>query len=59
MSDIQHLEEQAARAERLAPMVDGLSMERLRAFAAECRQQIEALTTGRPLTLERDKPALR
>jgi len=45
MSKIQELEEQAARAERLLRSVgDQLTIERLIAFAAECRAKILALT---------------
>jgi hypothetical protein len=41
------LKEQAARAERLASCVgDALTAERLKAYALECRQQIERLATG-------------
>jgi hypothetical protein len=48
MNQIQHLQDQAARAERLARnALDTLTIERLSAFAAECRQQIELLA-GRP-----------
>lgn len=47
MDKIQHLHEQAARAERLARnALDTLTAERLSAFAAECRQQIELLARG-------------
>jgi hypothetical protein len=45
MTRIQELEEQAARAERLArSILDTVTVERLLAFAAECRQQMQALT---------------
>jgi len=45
MTRIQELQEQAARAERLARgILDTVTVERLLAFAAECRQQIQALT---------------
>ena len=45
MTRIQELQEQAARAERLARgILDTVTVERLLAFAAECRQQIRALT---------------
>lgn len=47
MNQIQHLQNQAARAERLARnALDTLTIERLSAFAAECRQQIELLAGG-------------
>ncbi len=40
MSKIENLQQQAARAERLAgEALDRLTIERLRAFAAECRAQ--------------------
>jgi hypothetical protein len=45
MSRLQDLKQQAARAERLTACVtDVLTIERLRAFAADCRRQIEQLT---------------
>jgi hypothetical protein len=45
MSRLQDLKQQAARAERLTACVtDALTIERLRAFAADCRRQIEQLT---------------
>lgn len=44
MSRIEHLRDQAERAERLAKaIVDALTVERLQAFAAECRNQFEAI----------------
>jgi hypothetical protein len=44
MTRIEHLRDQAERAERLAKaIVDALTVERLRAFAAECRSQVEAI----------------
>ena len=47
MDKIQHLQQQAVRAERLARHVlDALTVERLSAFAAECRDQIGLLTEG-------------
>jgi hypothetical protein len=40
MSKIEYLQQQAARAERLAAgALDSLTIERLRTFAAECRAQ--------------------
>jgi hypothetical protein len=46
MSRIEYLRDQAERAERLAKSImDTLTAERLRAFAAECRSQVEALST--------------
>jgi hypothetical protein len=46
MSRIEHLRDQAERAERLAKaIVDALTVERLQAFAAECRSQLEAMRT--------------
>jgi hypothetical protein len=45
MTKIQELQAQAARAERLArSIVDGITIERLLAFAAECRARVCALT---------------
>jgi hypothetical protein len=45
MEQIQHLKEQAARADRLARNVlDTLTVERLSAFAADCRHQIELIS---------------
>ena len=42
MSTIAYLQEQAARAERLAKSaMDALTTQRLRSFAAECRKQIK------------------
>jgi hypothetical protein len=44
MSTIEHLRDQAERAERLAKaIVDALTVERLQAFAAECRTQLTAM----------------
>jgi hypothetical protein len=45
MSKIDEFRDQAERAERLAKTImDTLAVEKLRAFAAECRRQIEALS---------------
>jgi hypothetical protein len=42
MSKIKYLQEQAARAERLAKTVmDALTVQRLQSFAADCRQEIK------------------
>lgn len=42
MTELQYLQEQAARAERLArSILDTVTMERLLAFAAECREKAE------------------
>lgn len=39
MTELQYLQEQAARAERLArSILDAVTVERLLAFAAECRE---------------------
>lgn len=47
MVKIQYLRDQAARAERLARSVmDTLTVDRLEAFAADCRAQAEALTAA-------------
>ena len=44
MSKIQYLRKQAARAERLARSVlDTVTVERLQAFAAECRSKAKSL----------------
>jgi hypothetical protein len=41
-SKLEYLQEQAARAERLAKTVmDALTVQRLQSFAAECRQEIK------------------
>ena len=40
MTEFQHLQEQAARAERLARnILDAVTVDRLKAFAAECREK--------------------
>lgn len=45
MGDIQHLRDQAARAERLAAAsLDQLTIERLLAFSKEMRAEAEKLT---------------
>lgn len=45
MSRIEYLKDQVARAERLARAVmDTVTVERLKAFAAECRAELNALT---------------
>ncbi len=42
MTELQYLQEQAARAERLArSILDTVTVERLLAFAAECREKAE------------------
>jgi hypothetical protein len=44
MTKIEYLQQQAARAERLArSIVDAVTAQRLQAFAAECRTQAKAL----------------
>ena len=44
MTKLQYLQEQAARAERLArSILDKVTVERLQAFAAECRAKAETL----------------
>lgn len=44
MTTFQHLQEQAARAERLArSILDAVTVERLQAFAVECRARAQAL----------------
>ena len=48
MNRIEYLQQQAARAERLAKNgMDALTVERLQSFAAECRNQIKALRENR------------
>jgi predicted nucleic acid-binding protein len=48
MSKIDYLQQQAARAERLAKdVLDKLTVERLQSFAAECRKQAKALDENR------------
>ena len=45
MTKMQELNEQAARAERLASSIlDTVTVERLLAFAADCRKQLEVLS---------------
>lgn len=52
MSRVEYLNEQVARAERLAlPGLDTVTIERLRAFAAECRAELNGLT-GSPRSAE-------
>lgn len=47
MSRIDYLRDQAERAERLAKAImDALAVERLRAFAAECRSQVDVLSAA-------------
>ena len=47
MTKIQELQDEAAKAERLArQMMDSVTIERLLAFAAECRAQIAILASG-------------
>jgi hypothetical protein len=49
MTEFQHLQEQAARAERLARnMLDAVTVERLQAFAAECREKAKLEVAGEP-----------
>lgn len=44
MNEVEYLLEQAARAERLArSILDTVTVERLQAFAAECRTQAKIL----------------
>jgi hypothetical protein len=46
MTRIEHLKNQLARAERLAKAIlDQQTAERLQAFAAECRAELQVLTT--------------
>jgi hypothetical protein len=47
MSRIEYLQDQVIRAERLAtPALDKLTVDRLCAFAEDCRKQISALSRG-------------
>ena len=49
MTKLQYLQEQAARAERLArSILDAVTVERLQAFAAECRATAETLNECEP-----------
>ena len=44
MERLQYLNDQASRAERLArTMTDGLTIERLQIFAADCRREIDLI----------------
>jgi hypothetical protein len=44
MTKFQYLQDQAARAERLArSILDAVTVERLQAFALECRERAQAL----------------
>jgi hypothetical protein len=48
MTKFQYLQEQAARAERLArSILDAVTAERLQAFAAECREKAKTLDEPR------------
>jgi hypothetical protein len=48
MTRIEYLQQQAARAERLArSILDAVTVQRLQAFAAECRMQAKALDDPR------------
>jgi hypothetical protein len=50
MSRLSYLREQAARAERLTSSVsDSLTIERLRAFAADCEREIERIAAQRAI----------
>jgi hypothetical protein len=60
MSKLEHLLQQAARAERLSKSIlDTLTVERLQAFAADCRAQASALPREQPAssTLQHVSPA--
>ena len=47
MTRIQHLEEQAARAERLAKRItDALTIEKLLSFAADRRREVKTIAAG-------------
>ena len=49
MSKLEHLLQQAARAERLSKAIlDRLTADRLQAFAADCRAQARALPNAEP-----------
>ncbi|MBI5260364.1 MAG: hypothetical protein HY852_00930 [Bradyrhizobium sp.] len=51
MTRIQHLEEQAARAERLAARItDALTIEKLLSFAADRRREVNAISAGAAMT---------
>jgi hypothetical protein len=54
MTKTQELQEQAARAERLArSILDTITIERLTAFAAECRSHLAALQATEPMSSKR------
>ncbi len=56
MSKFEYLQQQAARAERLAKdVLDKLTVERLQSFAAECRKQAKALDENRTKAAERQQ----
>jgi len=58
MSRIEHLRDQAERAERLAKAImDTLTVERLRAFAAECQSQVDTLSTSKEASKEENAAA--
>lgn len=49
MSKLEHLLQQAERAERLSKTIlDTLTVDRLQAFAADCRAQASALPNEQP-----------
>lgn len=49
MTEFQYWQEQAARAERLArSILDAVTVERLRAFAAECRAKANLVDAPEP-----------
>lgn len=49
MTEFQYLQEQAARAERLArSILDTVTVERLEAFAAECREKAKVESASKP-----------
>ena len=49
MTKFHYLQEQAARAERLArSILDAVTVERLQAFAAECRAKAKTLNECEP-----------
>ena len=55
MDKLEHLQDQALRAERLAKSItDTLTVERLQSFAAECRRQIKLIAgTADPIVCAR------
>lgn len=57
MDRLEHLQDQALRAERLAKSItDTLTVERLQSFAAECRRQIKLIAGTADSVVRAAKP---